>query len=228
MSYNVTKVSEKEPSRSGDITLNVADVTSVSSPTNNQALAYNGTNWIADNISVIQSSNDVFHSTRATSSFAQASGVLLSYSKLGTYARAHFWFRRTGSNLSREFTKVTNTTNDADLVSNVNSVTEEVFYKIRFNNAGVYRVFAKLILSDTYGASGSSVEVHWSNNDNTVLYSPRYRIQRWNDNSKPIICVVNATANQEICLYQHALYGSPNYPYGTSFNDYLVVVEKLS
>jgi hypothetical protein len=64
MSYNLTKVSTKEPDSDGDITLNVADVTSVSSPLDNQVLAYNGTNWIADNLSVIQSNTNVFHPSR--------------------------------------------------------------------------------------------------------------------------------------------------------------------
>lgn len=228
MSYNITKVSTKKPDSSGDITLNVADVTSASSPSPDQVLAYNGTNWVADTVSIVQSNTNVFHSTRASnlSSYNSASGMLLPYPPLGAYQYVHFWFRRTGSGLSRNFTQVTNSTNDADLIS-LQRTTEDLFYKIVFNNAGVYRVFAKLILSDTYGAAGSSAEVQWANEDFTTIYGPRYRIQRWSDNAKPLICVVNATANQELCLYTIALNGSPNYPFGSSFEDYLIVVEKL-
>lgn len=229
MSYNITKVSTKEPDSSGDITLNLEDVTSVSSPTDNQVLAYNGSAWVADSLSVIQSSKDVLHSTRASSlsSYNSSSPMFLNYPPLGSYSRVHFWFKSTGSGLSRTFTEVTNTTNDANLVSNLNSATEEVFYKIVFNTAGVYRVFAKIVLSDTYGASGSSCEVQWANKDYTTIYGPRFRIQRNTDHCKPLICVVNATASQELCLYQIALNGSPNYPFGSSFEDYLLVVEKL-
>lgn len=229
MSYNITKVSAKKPNSDSEIILNIADVTNVSSPTNNQVLACDGSNWISDNITVIESSTNVFHSIPATnlSSHNVASGMFLDYPPLGTYSRVHFWFKRTGSNLSRHFTQVTDSTNDADLEYNQNSVTEEVFYKILFNTAGVYRVFAKLILSDTYGAAGSSVEVQWANKDFTTIYGPRFRIQRWSDNSRPLVCVVNASAGQELCLYQIALHGTPNYPFGSSFEDYLVVVEKL-
>ena len=229
MSYNLTKVSTKEPDSDGDITLNVADVTSVSSPLDNQVLAYNGTNWIADNLSVIQSNTNVFQSTVATNlgSRNDPSGMLLSYSNLPTgYYRAHFWFRRLGSGFPDVFVETNDETADADLI-NHQRTSEDLYYKIVFNNAGVYRVFAKLILSDTYGAANSSAEVQWANKDFTTLYGPRYRVQRATENSRPAICVVNATAGQELVLYNIALNGTPNYPMGSSFNDYLIVVEKL-
>ena len=229
MGYNITKVSAKTPDSSGDITLNMSDVTSVSNPLNDQVLAYNGTNWIADDVSLVQSSTNVFQSTVATNlgSRNDPSGMLLSYSNLPTgYYQAHTWFRRNGTNLIYNFVDTNNETNDASLISHQRS-SEDLIYKIVFNNAGVYRVFAKLVLSDTYGTATSSAEVQWANKDFTTTYGPRYRVQRWNQNSRPAICVVNATANQELVLYNIALNGSPNYPMGSSFNDYLIVVEKL-
>jgi hypothetical protein len=229
MSYNNIKISTKEQSSNGNVNLNLEDVTNVSNPIDGQTLNHNGVSWISDNANIVQSSDDIFHSTKVAnlSTYNTSSPMFLDYPPLGSYSRVHFWFKSTGSGLSRNFTQVTNTTNDASLVSNLNSVTEEVFYKIVFNTAGVYRVFAKIVLSDTYGASGSSVEVQWANKDYTTIYGPRFRIQRNTDNCKPLICVVNAVANQELCLYQIALNGSPNYPFGSSFEDYLVVLEKL-
>ena len=148
----------------------------------------------------------------------------VSYSNLPTgYYRAHMWFKALGSN---NFAQVNNTTNDASLISHQRT-SEDLYYKIVFNNAGVYRVFAKLVLSDTYGAVDSSMEVQWANKDFTTTYGPRYRVQRWSQNSRPAICVVDATAGQELVFYNIASNGTPNYPMGSSFNDYLIVVEKL-
>lgn len=228
MSYNITKISSKEPDSQGSVVLNLADVTDATSPSNNQVLVCNGTKWLADNITVIAPSQDVFHSTNTPGSGPDfPSGLLFpTYSKLGLYERAFPWHKSATSS-HYAYTQTTNTTNKAELLDNVNSPTETMHYGIRFNTAGVYRVFAKIPLSNLYGAAGSYVTVQWSNYDNTVVHSPRYNIQRWNDKSVPAICVVNATEGQIICLYMHSYSGSPNYPLGSSFNDYLIVVEKL-
>lgn len=229
MSHNKIKVSTKDPDSQGDITLNVADVTGVSSPLDNQVLTHNGTNWIADTVSIVQSNTNVFQSTVATNlgSRNDPSGMLLSYNNLPTgYERAHFWFRRNGTNLVYVFAETNDETNDADLINHQRS-SEDLYYKIVFNTAGVYRVFAKLVLSDTYGTDNSSMEVQWANKDFTTTYGPRYRVQRATQNSRPAICVIDATAGQEVVFYNIAKNGTPNYPMGSSFNDYLIIVEKL-
>lgn len=228
MSYNVTKISSKEPNSEGDVVLNIADVTDATNPAGKQVLAHNGTKWLSDTINIITPNEDVFHSNYTSGAGPSFASALLfpTYNKLGTYERAFPWHKIATSSLY-QYTQTTNTTNKAELLDNVNSSTETMHYGIKFNTAGVYRVFAKIPLSNLYGAAGSYVTVQWSNYDNTVVHSPRYNIQRWSDKSAPAICVINATAGQIICLYMHSYSGSPNYPLGSSFNDYLIVVEKL-
>ena len=46
MSYNINKVSAQSPDSSSAITLNLSNVSSVSSPTDGQILGYNGSAWV--------------------------------------------------------------------------------------------------------------------------------------------------------------------------------------
>ena len=224
MSYNITKVSSKAPSSTGDITLNVADVSSVSSPQPDQILGYNGSNWENRSANWVNAYERALNSTNGFSTVHSNSGtVLTNTNQPAGQQRWHYWFRNTPS---YNFTNYTaNSAVDADLYYYTSG--SNLFYKVHFNNAGLYRLFFKYSLSSVYGSANQAIELQWSNGDNSVRYGPRVRLQRVERKSVPVIGYIDASAGDEVGLYKHALYNTCNDEMGLFLN-YLCIIEKLS
>ena len=225
MSYNITKVSTKEPNSSGDITLNLEDVTSVSNPSDNQVLGYNGTNWVNRLPNWVNQYERAVNSLNGYTSSNGNFSIVLSYSSLPTgFERAMYWHKNVGSTV---FTSSQgNTNNDVTLLFHNVASTTFLYYGVRINNAGLYRLYVKHALNHVYGTDNSAVEVQWSNTDNTVTYGPRVRLHKPNMKTPPCIGYINASGGEDVILYKHALYNTPKTPMG-GFRDYLMLIEKL-
>jgi hypothetical protein len=224
MSYNITKVSTKEPDTTGEITLNLADVSSVSTPSTDQVLEYNGASWTNQSVTVVNEYERGLNSTNNLGGVHNNSGtVLTNTNQPAGQQRFHYWFRNTPS---YNFTNYTaNASNDVDLT--VYTLGSSLFYKVTINNAGLYRLFFKYSQSSVYGSANQAIELQWSNGDNTIKYGPRVRLQRVERKSVPVIGYIDASAGDEVGLYKHALYNTCNDEMG-AFLNYLCIIEKLS
>jgi len=224
MSHNIIKVSSKTANRDNEITLNLSDVSSVSSPADNEILGYNGTSWINRAANWVNTYERALNSTNGFSTVHNNSGtVLTNTNQPAGQQRFHYWFRNTPS---YNFTNYTaNSANDVDLIYYTSG--SNLFYKVRLNNAGLYRLFFKYSLSSVYGSTNQAIELQWSNGDNSVKYGPRVRLQRVERKSTPVIGYINASASDEVGLYKHALYNTCNDEMGLFLN-YLCIIEKLS
>jgi len=224
MSYNTTKVSSKTPNSTGNITLNVADVSSVSSPQADQLLSYDGSNWVNKLPNWVNAYERALNSTNNLSTLNFSSGTILTNSNQPAgQQRWHYWFRNTPSYNFTNFTA--NAANDAVITYYTSG--SSLFYKVTLNNAGLYRLFFKFSLNSIYGSADQAIEVQWSNGDNSVKYGPRVRLQRVARKSAPVIGYIDASAGDEVGLYKHALYNTCSDETG-SFLNYLCIIEKLS
>ena len=225
MSYNKTTVSSKTPNSTGDITLNVADVSSVSSPQADQLLSYDGSNWVNKLPNWVNTYERALNSTNGFSSVTGQFGMVLTNTgQPAGQQRFVYWHKNT----SYQFTNyVPNSNNDADIIDYYAGGPTYVFYKVRINNAGLYRLFFKFALHHIYGTDSSSAEYQWSNGDNSIKYGPRIRCKKPNMKQVPCIGYINASGGEEIGLYKHALYNTPYQPLGL-FQEYLMIIEKLS
>jgi hypothetical protein len=226
MSYNITKVSTKEPNSSGDITLNLEDVTSVSSPSDGQTLGYNGTNWVNRIPNWVNEAERGTNSTSGSGSSIE-SNMPLTFSGMPTgFDRALFWWKAISTTVYTGH--VDNSDNDTTLLYFQQTSTTSLYYGVQINNAGVYRLYIKFPLDNTFGTDNSSAVVQWSNADNTVTYGPRFRIHKASMKSVQGVGIINASGGEKICLYKHAINNTPKSPLGSSYADYLLIVEKLS
>lgn len=226
MSYNVTKVSSKEPDRSSSIELNLSDVSSVSTPADGETLSYNGSNWSNSLPSWVNEYKRAVNSTSSTGTSINSSQPL-SFADMPTgFERALFWWKAISATTYTDH--VDNSDNDATLLYFQYSSTTTLYYGVQINNAGVYRLYIKFPLDNVYSTDNSSIEVQWSNADNTTVYSPRYRLHKASMKSAPCVGYINASGGEKVCLYKHAINNTPKSPLGSSYLDYLVVVEKIS
>jgi len=224
MSHNIIKVSSKTANRDNEITLNLSDVSSVSSPAGNEILGYNGTNWINRTPNWVNAYERALNSTNNLSTLNFSSGTILTNSNQPAgQQRFHYWFRNTPSYNFTNFTS--NTANDAAITYYTSG--SSLFYKVTLNSAGLYRLFFKFSLNSIYGSTNQAIEVQWSNGDNSIKYGPRVRLQRVERKSVPVIGYINASAGDEVGLYKHALYNTCSDETG-SFLNYLCIIEKLS
>lgn len=227
MSYNKITVSSKTPSSTGNITLNVADVSSVSSPQADQLLSYDGSNWVNKLPNWVNTYERAVNSLSGYSSINGNYNIVLNYTDQPTgFERALYWHKTVGS--TTYTSSVGNTANDAELkFYNVPSTSVYLYYGVRINNPGLYRLYMKFALNDVYGTDNSAVEIQWSNKDNTVTYGPRVRAHMPHMKTSPCIGYINASGGEDVVLYKHALYNTPKTPLGL-FRDYLCIIEKLS
>lgn len=225
MSYNTLKVSSKTPNQDGDVALNLADVASVTTPTTNQVLGFDGTNWGNKDANWVKSFELGMRSTRANSTVNYNSNIVLTWSRppVGEQ-RWVYWHRNTGY----QFTNfVANSNNDAELITHdISGSTTRIYYKLKINNAGIYRLFFKFALNDVYGSDSDAMEIQWANGDASVTYGARVRIKKPTMKQVPCIGVIEANGGEEIGLYKHALYGTPKQPL-RAFREYLMIIEKL-
>jgi len=222
MSHNSIVVAGKSADSNGNITLNLSDLSST--PATGQILNYDGSNWGSGDVSWVSSNERGLHSTNGFSSVTgQFAMVLDNTGQPAGQQRFVYWHKNT----SYQFTNyVPNSNNDVDIIDYYAGGPTYVFYKVRINNAGLYRLFFKFALHHIYGTDSSSAEYQWSNGDNSIKYGPRVRCKKPNLNQAPCIGYINASGGEEIGLYKHALYNTPYQPLGL-MQEYLMIIEKL-
>lgn len=229
MSYNITKISTKEPSSDGNIALNVADVISVSSLSDAQTLIHNGTNWENKNALWVNESKRGSNTISYTGTDTYSLMPLLypaGYPWPTGYRRTMWWWRRVNNYWWANH--VNNSENDTDVLWYQSSGTTQMYYAVELKNAGVYRLYIKYALSNSYGEDDQSCTVQWSNNDNTIVYGPRFRVHRASMKSPPCIGIINATGGEKVILYRHSIQNNPQNPLGSTMQDFLLIIEKLS
>jgi hypothetical protein len=219
MSHNYINVSSKVPNNLGEIVLNVDDISSVTTPTNKQLLAYDGANWTARTAEGIEY-EETLHTEPVTSATTNSTTILLNYP---TSPARFYRF----SNYSTQGDVFINAIHNSDI-----DMLEENFgggtiwfYGFRFLTAGVYRITAKLVVGPN-SSDSSFVELQLSNADNSVTYGPRFQIGNANVKQKNILGVVNASVNDEVGFYKHSIINAPKYYVGDS--NILVIIERLS
>lgn len=222
MSYNLTKVSTKEPNASGGITLNLEDVTSVSAPSSDQVLGYNGTNWVNENPSWVKAYEESAHSYSIQVGATNASTILVNY-PVAPARLYRFYNKKTSNTGYSNFT----VTSDAALLEDISGggITAW-YYGFKFNTAGVYRITAKIVAGPN-SSDTSFVDLQLSNAANTVTYGPRVRVGNVNVKQRNIVGIVNASVNDEVGFYKHGIVNNPKYSQLGDTN-ILVIVERLS
>jgi len=226
MSYNINKVSDQSPNNSSEITLNLSNVSSVSSPTDGQLLSYNGSAWVNKMPNWVNAYERAVNSLSGYSSINGNYNIVLNYTdQPAGFERALYWHKNVGS--TTYTSSAGNTDNDAELKFYNVAASTFLYYGVRINNAGLYRLYMKFALNDVYGTDNSAVEIQWSNKDNTVTYGPRVRAHMPHMKTPPCIGYIDAAGGEDVVLYKHALYNTPKTPLGL-FRDYLCIIEKLS
>ena len=222
MSYNITKVSSKAPSSTGNITLNVADVSSVSSPQADQILGYNGSNWVNSTANWV----NAYEESLSTSYSGTTFNNTYQWEIPNPYLPSGYqYFLQIAPDTIGSTDYINFNTTSSDISADTSGTTSKWFYKFTVNTAGVYRLFAKVELG--YNSSTSaSLTVQWSNSDNTETYGPRANIHLYTQKTAPGVGVINASVNDEFGLYMHAKANTPYAP-GAFFNTNLIF-EKLS
>jgi hypothetical protein len=221
MSYNTTKVSTKEPNSNSEITLNLADVSSVLTPSQDQVLGYNGTAWINQTPNWVNAYDKSAHNTSITEGLTSNTTIILNYT-FGTQPPYFYRFynKQTASNPYGSFI----TSSDVSTLDDVTGATTW-FAGFKFVTAGVYRITAKLVVGPN-STNNSFLDLQISNADNSITYSPRYRIGNVSVKQRNIIGIVNASANDEVGFYKHGIVNSPKYSKLGDPN-ILVIVEKV-
>ena len=229
MSYNTTKVSTKEPNSTSEITVDLEDLTSSSSPNDNQVLSYNGSEWTNTDASWISSAKRGSNTISYTGTDPYSPMPLAYPSGLSWptgFRRTMWYWRRLNTTYWTDH--VNNSDNDSDVLWYQASSTTQMYYAYELKNPGVYRLYIKYALSNTYGSDNQSCTVQWSNNDNTVVYGPRFRVHRASMKSPPCVGIINAAGGEKVILYRHSIQNTPFNPLGSTMHDFLLIIEKLS
>jgi hypothetical protein len=222
MSYNITKVSTKEPDTTGEITLNLADVSSVSAPSANQVLGYNGTNWVNQTASWVSEYDESLNTSYNGLTFNNSYQWEIPNPYLPSGDQ---YFLQIAPDVINNTNYIDFNTTSGDISADTSGTTAQWFHKFTVNTAGVYRLFAKVELGYN-SATNASLTVQWSNADNTEKYGPRSNIHLYTQKMIPVIGVIDASVNDEFGLYMHAKNNGPYAP-GAFYNTNLVF-EKLS
>jgi len=218
MSHNSIVVAGKSADSNGNITLNLSDLSST--PTSGQILNYDGANWNSGNVNWVNEYDETAHSYSAQIGATNASTILLNY----PYAPARFYRyynQYTNGNLYGNFS----TSSDVSMLGDVTGGTVW-FYGFKFNTAGVYRITAKIVAGPN-STDTSFVDLQLSDATNTITYGPKFRIGNVNVKQRNITGIVNASVNDEVGFYKHAIINSPKYAQLGDTN-ILVTIERLS
>ena len=223
MSYNITKVSSKSPNSSSEITLNLEDVTSVSTPSADQVLGYNGTNWINQSPSWVNAYEESSRTVSGGGTAINSNDIPIPRTNLPAGEQYFFAFaaKRIGST---NYMSVVNTSNTT-ITEHALNVNADYWYKVVINNAGLYRLWAKLAIGSNSSAT-SSLEVQWSNADNSITYGPKARIHRDDQKHVQVIGYINASGGESVGFYKHANNNNAKIPL-EAYRDHLIVIEKL-
>lgn len=220
MSHNIIKVSSKTANRDNEITLNLSDVSSVSSPAGNEILGYNGTSWIN------RAPNWVNAYEEAARTAPSAAGATQSYDYPipNTFLPAgeQYFYQFGAATIGS--TTYNNIYNTANVTITTNSSGNWI-YKVVLNNAGLYRLWCKTVIGSS-SSTTSSLEAQWSNGDNSVKYGSRVRIHKYSEKLLPVIGYINASGGESVGLYLHA--NNNNAKHTTESAQVLCIIEKLS
>lgn len=222
MSYNITKVSSKTANSTGDITLNVADVSSVSSPQADQVLAYNGSNWVNRSPNWVNAYEESAHNTVIQAGVTNITTIIVNYPISPPYL-FRFYNQKTNNTNYGDFTTTSDVTALADSASGGKTAW---FYGFRFNTAGVYKITAKIVAGPN-STDTSFVDLQLSNDNNTITYGPRFRVGSVSVKQRNIVGIVNASVNDEVGFYKHGIVDNPKYS-KLGDENILVIVERLS
>jgi len=220
MSHNTIKVSSKTANRDNEITLNLSDVSSVSSPADSEIFGYNGTSWINRAPNWVNAYEESAHSYSIQIGVTNASTILLNYPNAPARFYRFYNKQTTGTGYANF-----STTSDVSLLEEATGTTIW-YYGFKFNTAGVYRITAKMVAGPN-STDTSFVDLQLSNSTNSVKYSPKFRIGNVNVKQRNIVGIVNASVNDEVGFYKHAIINSPKYAQLGDTN-ILVTIERLS
>ena len=224
MSYNVTKVSSKEPDRSSSIELNLSDVSSVSAPSADEILGHNGTDWINRPVSWVSEYEESSRTVSGGTTSTNSNDIPIPRTNLPAGEQYFFAFAAKRI-LTSNYMSVVNTSNTT-ITEHALNANADYWYKVGINNAGLYRLWAKLAIGSN-SSSTSSLEVQWSNADNSVTYGARARLHRDDQKQAQVIGYINATGGESVGLYKHANNNNAKIPL-EAYRDHLIVIEKLS
>lgn len=223
MSYNITKVSSKSPNSSSEITLNLEDVSSVATPSADQVLGYNGSNWINQSPSWVNEYEESSRTNVVNTSFSLNSNIPIPRTNLPS-GEQYFWAFGAKNISSTVYLNTINTSNST-ITAHYITASANWNYKVVLNNAGLYRLWAKLPIGPS-SATNSSLEVQWSNADNTVTYGPRFRMHRYDMKQIYAVGYINASGGESVGLYAHANNNSAKNP--NNYANHIMIIEKLS
>jgi len=223
MSHNKIKVAGQSPNSSGNITLNLDDVSSVSTPSDDQILLYENdafTNseatWLAEHA---ESSRTISGGHNITN------GNTVPIPRTNLPAGEQYFFAFAARRINEKYyMNVSNTANSTitEVALNANA---DYYYKVVLNTAGVYRLFAKLAIGEL-SPDNASLEVQWSNADNSVTYGPRVRLKNKYQKLNHVIGYINASGGESVGFYKHANNNSAEIP-AKYYENHLIVIEKI-
>jgi hypothetical protein len=222
MSYNITKVSTKEPDSNSAITLNLADVSSVSAPSANQVLGYNGTSWTNQSVTVVNEYDESLNTSYGGLTFNNSYQWEIPNPYLPS---GYQYFLQIAPDIIGSTNYIDFNTTSGDISADTSGTNSKWYYKFTVNTAGVYRLFAKVELGYN-SATNASLTVQWSNADNTAKYGPKTNVHLYSEKMIPTIGIINASVNDEFGLYMHAKNNTPYAPGAFYYTN--LVFEKLS
>jgi hypothetical protein len=223
MSYNNIKVSSRDADSNGNVSLNIGDVSSITNTTDNQTLTHNGTNWVNKNPDWVNEYEESSRTNIVNSSFTLNSDIPIPRTNLPS-GEQYFWAFGANRINSVNYLTSTNTSNSTITYANLSS-NSRWNYKVVLNNPGLYRLWAKLPIGPS-SSTNSSLEVQWSNTDNTITYSPKFRMHRYDMKQVYAIGYINAIGGESVGLYAHSNNNNAKNP--NNYSNHLITIEKLS
>ena len=223
MSYKINKIQDVNSDSSNEIDLNLSNVSGLSNPSNNQILSHDGNNWVNKEVNWVDEYEESSRTIISNSGFSLNSDVPVPRTNLPS-GEQYFWAFWANRINSVNYLTSTNTSNSTITYANLSS-SSRWNYKIVLNNPGLYRLWAKLPIGPS-SADNSSLEVQWSNADNTITYSPRYRMKRYDKRQVQAIGYIDASGGESVGLYVHSNNNNAKNP--NNYSNHLVVIEKLT
>ena len=179
MSYNKITVNSLAASPSGDIPINLSTYFIESSPSTNQIIKYNGTNWINSE-------------TPADPALDLAAGWITysSYNVGNYYYRVgHYHMNRKSSSSARTYTDNTSLVNASSTNTPLGGTNTSWFESIRLTNTGTY-----LCMYSMNCPTGTSIVYQWEDHSG-ITFSNKVTIYSAINSYGPICCgIITTTA----------------------------------
>lgn len=195
MSHNKITVDNLSPTSSGDTPINLATYINETSPTTNQIIKYNGSNWINSK-------------TPADSGFDLVAGWLHyggSYSVGGYYYRVnHYHTNRKNTATARVYTDNTLLVNATSANTPLTSNNTSWFESIRLDNTGTY-----LCMYSMNCPTGTSIAYQWEDNSGNT-FSNKVTLSNTNNAWGSICCgiITTISANDRVRVVCQAYNGN--------------------